>query len=446
MNATPMVAIVGRPNVGKSSLFNRILAQRISIEEPTEGVTRDRLIRAWRVCGRQAQLVDTGGIGVVDSQNLEEAVEEQIAFAIASSDLLLLVMDGMNVITDLDRIIAARVHRCGIPAIVVVNKVDNEVLESEVDRFRSLGFGELQIVSAMHGTGIKELGELVARRLPQTDGPRTVPQESFLRISLAGRRNVGKSSFVNSLAKERRVIVSDIPGTTRDAVDVDINWEGKTYTLVDTAGLRKKNQTEDSIEFFSLSRTYGAMLRSDIILFMLDTSKGGSQVDRKLSRWIIDHHKPCILVVNKWDLSGDTEREAYTTYLRKILPGLAYAPVCYISALKGTGYGNLFALLGEITRQLELKPTTNSINQTLQKAQDTRAVPKIHGTSPRLFYATSLGKKEPVYIVFGKGTKQIKDSYIRYLSGFFRTNLDQSYLPVRFLFRDKSGGEDRGKV
>jgi len=243
MANAPMVAIIGRPNVGKSSLFNALIRERIAIEEPTEGVTRDRLIRPMEISGKKIQLVDTGGIGVVDRQDLEADVGEQIEFAMGSADLIVFVLDGQNHLTELDRKVAKKVRESGVPLILVANKIDNESLEYESSKFMSLGFGEPLLISVLHSINLTSVAHAISKSVPyfqEKEGP-----DGGIRIALSGRRNVGKSSLTNHLCGEKRVIVSDRAGTTRDAIDVHLKWGGLDVTLVDTAGLRKKNQTTD---------------------------------------------------------------------------------------------------------------------------------------------------------------------------------------------------------
>ncbi|MBF0197306.1 MAG: ribosome biogenesis GTPase Der [Planctomycetes bacterium] len=441
MSSDPMVTIIGRPNVGKSSLFNLIMRERIAIEEPTEGVTRDRLICPLNFNGRQIQLVDTGGIGVVDRQRLEEDVGEQIEFAIASADLIIFVLDGSNELTELDRKVAKRVHQCGVQALLVANKVDNEILAGEVSRYMALGFGDAVPISVLHNLGIGDFKRKLLAKIPhpqKKDAKDSEKGESTLRLALAGRRNVGKSSLTNHLCGQKRVIVSDMAGTTRDAIDVTIEHKGQKMTLVDTAGLRKKNQTEDSIEFFSVNRTFGALYRADIGIFMLDAKQGISQVDQKLGRWFADHHKACVLVVNKWDLAEDiTDEKEYEDYLKDRLPGLSYVPVVYMSVHEGKGINRLFSVIEEIRKQLEAEPTTGEINEVLQEAQERRRPKKSHGAMPRLFYATRIKTSPPTFLMFGKCTQQVDDNYKRFLASFFRKKLGMTHLPINFVFRNR---------
>lgn len=440
MNHAPMVAIIGRPNVGKSSLFNKLIKERLAIEEPTEGVTRDRLIKPMVLGGKSIELIDTGGIGVVDRQSLENDVNEQIDFAIASADYVLFIVDGQNEISELDRHVAKRLHVTKLPVLCIANKIDNEDIEDESSKFMSLGFGEVVTISVLHNRGLTEL----QRELTQFFKPIPVAGkgnekgEERLRLALVGRRNVGKSSFTNLLCGEKRVIVSDVAGTTRDAIDVDADYEDMKLTLIDTAGLRKKNQTEDSIEFYSVNRTFGALYRADVVFLMLDSEQGISQVDQKLGRWFSDHHKLCIIVVNKWDLAkGRAEKDEYIEYIHDRLPWLAYAPVAFISVKEETGIDYLFTSLKELMEQLKIEHSTHELNEVLHLAQ-MRKKPRLNkGSVPKFFYVSQLKLNPPTYLIFGKNTERISDAYKRYLSQFMRKSLKKDKLPIQVVFRNR---------
>ena len=391
-----MVAIIGRPNVGKSSLFNTLMNERISIEESTEGVTRDRIICDLELGGKGLQLVDTGGIGVVDRQRLEEDVEEQIEFAMGSADIILFLVDGQNDPTELDRRVAKKVRETEVPTLVVANKVDNDQLEYELSRFYALGFGEVASISVLHKRGIEAMVRQLISMLPYQRKDQWVPD---LKLALAGRRNVGKSSITNHLCGEKRVIVSDMAGTTRDAIDVHLQWNDLKVTLVDTAGLRKKNQTEDSIEFFSVNRTFGALYRADVGIIMVDVVQGISQVDQKLGKWFATQFKPCVIVVNKWDLAEDkTTKEEYDLYIRDRLPGLSYAPIIYTSVKDGMGVESLYDTITEIRRQTAMELGTKEVNDVLHEAQQRKRPRQAHGSVPKLYYATQLKKSPPTFL------------------------------------------------
>lgn len=436
-NLIPSLAIIGRPNVGKSSLFNRFLKERVAIEEPTEGVTRDRLICETQINGKAVHLIDTGGIGVVDRQHLEGDVDEQIEFAIASADLVLFVVDAQNDITELDRKVCKKLHQTHLEVILAANKTDNETLEMELSRFAALGFGEPIAISVLHNKGIKELIETVSRKLPNVKAQKK--DDQAISLALAGRRNVGKSSLTNYLCGEKRVIVSDMAGTTRDAIDVRIQVGDQEYVIIDTAGLRKKSQTEDSIEFFSVNRTFGALYRSQFGILMLDATRGISQVDQKLGRWMADQFKPCLIVVNKWDLAEEENIDfaTYQNYVRRRMPGLAYAPMVTISAKTGQGVDHLFEALLKMKMQVSGEIGTPLINQILHEAQQKKMPRKSKGAVPKLYYGTCIKSLPPTFLIFGKCTNRISDNYKRYLANFFRDQLKMPYLPVRLVFKKR---------
>jgi len=431
-----MVAIIGRPNVGKSSLFNLLLKDRVAIEEETEGVTRDRLILPLTLHGKSCQIVDTGGIGVVDRQQLEEDVNEQIEFAMGSADYILFLIDGRSELTELDRVVAKRIRKSSVKVLLVANKVDNEMFEYECSRYLSLGFGEAIPISVLHQKGLSKLTRELADVLPVT---KEGDDKLGIRIALAGRRNVGKSSLTNYLCGSKRVIVSDMAGTTRDAVDVHLTWGGEPFTLVDTAGLRKKNQTEDSIEFFSVNRTFGALYRCDMAILMLDCEQGVSQVDQKLGQWLAEHHKPCVIVVNKWDLAAEkTTKEAYDEYVHNKFPGLSYVPVVYISVKEGIGVDSLFNIVQELSSQMKRTIPTSKINDTLHAAQEQQRPRKAQGTTAKFYYASQLKTNPQTFLVFGKSTQNVNDEYRRYLSQFFRKHLSLTAMPIHFVFKNRT--------
>lgn len=438
MNHDPMVAIIGRPNVGKSSLFNKLIKERISIEEPTEGVTRDRLIYPLRISDKNIQLIDTGGIGIVDRQSLEDDVNEQIDFALASADYIIFVLDGQNEIAELDRAVAKRIHISKVPVLCVANKIDNETFENETSKFLALGFGEVIAISCIHNFGFPDLQRGIGSLLKDVAKKNKKKKRESLRLAFAGRRNVGKSSLTNLLCGEKRVIVSNEAGTTRDAVDVEVDYNGMALTLIDTAGLRKKNQTEDSIEFFSVNRTFGALYRADVGILMLDAEQGISQVDQKLGRWFSDHHKLCVIVVNKWDLAkGKTTHAEYDTYVHDRLPGLGYVPIIYISVLEDLGVNVLFDTIQTLLEQVKSEHTTHQLNEILKLAQMRKKPRLVHGSVPKLFYISALKQMPPTYLIFGKSTERIMDNYKRYLHQFLRKSLKKEMLPIQLVFKNR---------
>jgi GTP-binding protein len=328
----PRVAIVGRPNVGKSTLFNRLTGSRIAIVEPTPGVTRDRVSAPARISGsegeRLVELSDTGGIGMVDRDDLGPAVEHEIQRALELSDLVLFVVDARAGLSPFDADVAARLRRLAKPVILVCNKVEGEKVAWEVDAFRALGIGgDPLAISAQNDDGVSELEDEILRRLPPPRPDEKAPRSAFS-LAIVGRRNAGKSTLVNALACEERVIVSAVPGTTRDALDIQVERGGETFTLIDTAGVRKKTKHDDAIEFFSYARSYRAMRRADVVLLLFDASERVSAVEKRLARYIKDHYRVVLLGANKWDLVREgLEPEDFRAYLEQELPGLGFAPI-----------------------------------------------------------------------------------------------------------------------
>ena len=330
----PVIAIVGRPNVGKSSIFNMLAGRRTAIVEPTAGVTRDRVTAICDIDEKYFELVDTGGHGVVDRDDLSEHVERQIEYAIQKADIVLFVVDAREGLMPLDRNTAELLRPFHDRVRLVANKVDEPHMAAQVGEFIKLGFGEPITVSAANGSGRWSLTALIEQCL--ADNPNEMPVDPIMKIAVVGKRNAGKSSFINALAGEDRVIVSEVPGTTRDSIDVRFEKDNRTFVAIDTAGVRKKNKIQDDIEFYSHLRATAAIQRADIVLFLIDSTVKISQVDKRLGKLISSEHKPCILVVNKWDKAKAlASSDDYGDYLGKVLPEMDYAPIAFTSAITG---------------------------------------------------------------------------------------------------------------
>ncbi len=440
----PVVAIVGRPNVGKSSLFNRLVGQPIAIVDPTPGVTRDRLLHEvdrdpWRF-----ELIDTGGIGIVDEAKLEQDVYKQVERAIATAERIIFLADGRDGVTHLDHDIAKRLRPLGKRVVLAVNKLDHEGLDSELYQFFALGLGDPVGISATQGTGIDALLERVCDGLKgalAVDQPEPAPDER-IRICIAGRRNVGKSSLTNAIAGEERVIVADHPGTTRDAIDVPIDSEHGHFTLIDTAGLRKRNQIEQDLEFYAACRTERAIKRADVILLVLDAGDEIGMVDKRIAHFCVAAGKPTVVVVNKWDLAeaGRMDgkvptRDSYRTWIQDRLPGLAYAPVVFTCALTGAHVQEALRLASELHIEGQQRIPTAEINRLLEAALARRRPKKIGPTHTRFYYGTQVGVVPPTFIFFVNRTDWIETSYVRYLEGFLRDRLPCPRVPMRILFK-----------
>lgn len=436
----PSIAIVGRPNVGKSSLFNRLVGQPVAIVDPTPGVTRDRLLHEVERDGFRFEIVDTGGIGIVDEHRLESDIYRQVDRAIGAADRIIFLTDGRDGVTHLDRDIAHRLRPLKDRVILVVNKIDHDGLDNELHQFSSLGLGEAIGISAAQVIGISTMVEKVCEDLPQArighnEPPR--PADGRISICLAGRRNVGKSSLTNALCGEERVIVADLPGTTRDAVDVPIDRPEGIFTLIDTAGLRKKNQIEEDLEFYAACRTERAIKRADVILLVLDASDEVGAVDKKIAHFCEVEGKPTVIVINKWDLAekGGASRDQYTTWLRDRLPGLKYAPIAYTCALTGAHIGEALKLATELHAETQQRVTTSQLNDLLELAVQRRRPRKVGPVHTKIYYGTQVDSLPPTFIFFVNRTDWIEPGYSRYLENFLRERLPFSRVPLRVLFK-----------
>ncbi|MCS6971079.1 MAG: ribosome biogenesis GTPase Der [Planctomycetota bacterium] len=437
----PTVAIVGRPNVGKSSLFNRLVGQPIAIVDPTPGTTRDRLLHPVRRDGLRFDLVDTGGIGIVDEAKLAQDVYQQVQRAIAAADRIVFLCDARAGLHPLDREIAAllRPHRERV--LLAVNKVDHEGLEAEVGQFLTLGLGEPVAISAAQATGLHELLERLSAGCPaMRDGGSADDAESdAIRLALVGRRNVGKSSLTNALCGEPRVIVADLPGTTRDAVDVELERDGQRFVLIDTAGLRKRAQMrEDDLEFFSACRTERAIRRADVVLFVIDAAEEIAMVDKRIARFIEAESKPCVLVVNKWDIAerAHASKSAYRAWLDDRLPGLAYAPAVFTCALTGLDVELLLTTAARLHAAAAHRVPTARLNEIIAAAVQQRRPRKVGPQPTRIYYATQAEVRPPTIIVFVNRTDWLEPGYARYLEHFVRREVAEfAEIPLRILFK-----------
>jgi len=453
MNApsSPCVAIVGRPNVGKSSLLNRLAGRRISIVDPMSGVTRDRITARIAVGERKVELVDTGGIGIVDSLRLEEQVEHQVAAAVLEADLILFVVDVRDGLTPLDQEVARRLRREETPVLLVGNKADTTALEDAGGgELNALGFGEPLLISAAQGRGIPELLEALDSALPRPEAAEAGDadgDEPRIQLALVGRTNVGKSSLLNRLARTERVIVSEVPGTTRDAVDVRFELGGHVYVAIDTAGMRRRGKDEHSVDFYSRVRTERSVRRADVVLLMIDAANPISIVDKNLAAYVRDQTKPCIVVVNKWDLARDQhiEPEDYGRYLEAELPGLEYAPVAIISARTGFNVAGLLDLARNLFEQAGCRVPTADVNRVLDVARERQLPKERQGRRPKVLYGTQIGVRPPTFVIFVNDPGLFDDRYARYFENRFREAFPFSEVPLRIRFRRRGGRHDPTK-
>ena len=443
----PTVAIVGRPNVGKSSLLNRMVGQRISIVDPTPGVTRDRVGAPCAIGDGYVELVDTGGIGIVDHDDLTEHVEDQIAYGLAEADLLIFVVDARTGVMPLDGHVAERLRRLEVPVILAANKVDEVGLLAETGDLNRLGFGEPIPISAHHGLGIDRLIDRIAGVLGEL--PPSPPEEAVMKLAIVGKRNAGKSTFINALAGAQRVIVSETPGTTRDSVNAtaEIGW--RKFMLIDTAGVRKRRRiVQQDIEFYGYHRALRSIRRADVVALMIDASVPVSKVDKDLARDIVDEFKPVLLVVNKWDLArGRAAGEDYQEYFDKVLPELAYAPISLTSAASGMNVVRTIDLAEQLYDQSRVRVTTGQLNVAVREICEQRGPSHRPGTKPpKILYASQISTRPPTIVCFVNDVRSFDNSYQRYFVKQLRQRLPYGEIPIRLLFRARRAHEGSGRA
>ena len=475
-----LIAIVGRPNVGKSALFNRIAGKRIAIVHDQPGVTRDRVTAEVEWGGKSFTLVDTGGIGLLRREKANDviiqAALEQVELAIESASVIILVVNVQEGIVPLDREVAGKLHRSGKPVLVAVNKVDTERFEKGVTEFSELGFEKIFPVTAIHGEGVNELMEMATAFFSGTPGPKSLDEESevlagsepktvniqpsALKLAIVGRPNVGKSSIINSLTKSSRVIVSPIPGTTRDAIDVpfEVVTDGvrQNYVLIDTAGIRKTRRVDDSIEFFSVQRSEDSIARSDIVVLVLDAEAGITEQDKKIADRIVENRKACIVVINKWDLFDEQVRKArqeeierrekkerregqgkdlstlaeFGSWVQEKLFFLDYAPVIFTSAKSGFHLERLLEAVRYVASQLQQKIPTAILNRALHDAVERRQPVSAAGHRLKFFYATQVRQAPPTFLLFVNRDELFSEPYKKYLAGELRKAFGYEGCPI----------------
>jgi len=440
----PRIAIVGRPNVGKSTLLNALARSRISIVEQTPGVTRDRIEVIATVADRTVELVDTGGIGIHDTQGLERHVEGQVDKAVLESDAILFVVDARDGPQPLDRRVADLLRGVKSPVILLANKAETQASQWTFGEFEALGFGAPMPISAKNREGLVDLEERLAGILPE--GP-TTPRRidaPEMKLALVGRVNSGKSSLVNALLQDERMIVSEVPGTTRDSVDVRFDYEDRALVVIDTAGIRKEKVVQDSVDFYAQRRAEKAMRRADVTVLLLDASIDVGRLDRQIAAYAVKHFQPVVIVANKWDLRPEgLKKKAFEKYLRDLLPGLRFSPVIFTSAIKRTGIDALMATAWRLNEQSGTRVGTSQVNKALELAQSQRGPRGRKGRQGNVYYGTQVATHPPTFALFVNDPELFDDGWLRYLGNRLRESLPFPEVALRILLRKRPRDEAR---
>lgn len=440
--AKPLVAIVGRPNVGKSLLFNRLCGQRLSIVEDTPGVTRDRLYAECEWCGRTFDIVDTGGIEPTGDNEILLFMREQAQIAIRAADVIVFLTEIGTGVTAADQEVAALLQRSRKPVVLCVNKMDSVgQVDPGIYEFYSLGLGDPIALSAVHGHGTDELLDACLAHFPPQDDSQE--EDGRVRVAVIGKPNVGKSSLVNLVLGEKRVIVADMPGTTRDAVDTALDNQHGRYVFIDTAGIRRKSKVDDRIEQFSVMRAKLAIERSDVCLILLDAREGVTEQDARIAGLAHEAGKASVIVVNKWDL---VEKDTHTMdRMRKDiyrdLSFMTYAPVLFISALTGQRVERLFQLINFVNDQSAMRITTGLLNDVLADAQARVQPPSDKGRRLKIYYMTQTGIRPPCFVIFCNSRELFHFSYQRYIENQIRSVFGLEGTPIRIVIRQKGDKE-----
>ena len=429
------VVIVGRPNVGKSTLFNRLIGKRYAIVEDEPGITRDKIegYSEWK--GKEFVVVDTGGLVPSSREELLEQIKKLVIKELPEADVILFVVDGKEGLNPLDEEVAKFLYPYKDKVIVVVNKVDNQKVERSIGEFYALGFEKVFPISALHGRGVGELLDEVVKYLKEE---KVEKPEEGIKVAFIGRPNVGKSSLVNAILNDERVIVSPIAGTTRDAIEIPFSWKDKSFTLIDTAGIRRPSKVEYGVEFFSVGRSLKAIDLADIVCLVVDASEGPTRQDKRLGGLIERRYKGCVIVANKMDLSPWTKEEL-ESIIRKELFFLDFAPIVFTVAIKGEGINELFESIEKVWEDYTKQHKTSYINRAIHKIISQKPPPRYKGKETKVFYAFQEGIKPPTIVVITNYPDAWKENYKRFFVRELKEHLDIKHAPLRLII---SGREE----
>jgi GTP-binding protein len=444
--AKPLVAIVGRPNVGKSTLFNRLIGARVAIVEDIPGITRDRVYGECEWRGLTFRVVDTGGLGMGEADPFHAEIREQAELAIEEADAILFVTDVTEGLSPIDQELADLLRSSRKPVVVAVNKADNDRREQDAPEFYQLGFETVYSIAALQGRGVGDMLDSLVEALPPAAAEEATDEEQ-IRLSIVGRPNVGKSSLLNAIVGDERVIVSEVPGTTRDAVDVPFELGDQRFLLVDTAGIRRPGKVQGSIEFYMVLRAERAIERSDVSVLVIDAAAGLMDGDKRVGGLARDKGIACVIFVNKWDLVRGISAKEFGAELRRQMPFLVYAPIVFGSALKRQGVSELLDTAVDVANNHALRVPTGELNRLIHDAVDRRPYTS-HGRDLKILYVTQSGVKPPTFILFVNDPKLVHFSYLRYLMNQLRQTYGFQGSPLRLHVRKRSrtGDEEEERI
>ncbi len=445
--AVPRIAIVGRPNVGKSSIFNWLAGRRLAIVEDFAGVTRDRLNTMLEHNDRHFELIDTGGIGIEDVDNLTEQVEGQILAAIEEADVLLFVVDSRTGLVPLDSEVADRLRKVNKPILLLANKTDSPSIDSNADEFHQLGYKNLMRISVLQNRNKSDLLDWIVGHLPDFDADPGEIEPPTMKVAIVGRRNVGKSTFVNTLVKEDRCIVSEVPGTTRDSVDVMFELDGYKFMAIDTPGLRRNKSIRTDIDWYGLHRAQRSVRRADVVLLFFDCTEPMSKVDKQLAHYIHDEFKPCIFVVNKWDkLAGFIPTERWVEYIREHFPTMAYCPIAFVTGQTGKNVKTLLNHAQMLFKQAKERISTSMLNKLVKAALERHEPPLYQLKRPKIYYATQVASEPPTIILVCNQSQGFSNQYRRYLLNFLRDHLPFGEIPIKLYLQPRKRDDQRDEI